>query len=318
MKIKFISTVLLLSMAFLPNAYPETLDRVVAVVNDEVITQSELDSMLHPFYVEYRKRFSGEELIKKLNEVRQKILNQLIEDKLVYQEAVRREIPVRDTEIEEEIKIFKERFGSEEEFQKAMDEEGMTLTKLKERFRRRIAVRRLHYFEIHQKVIVSPGKVERYFEEHKGEFAREKTLSLKTITIRKDRKNPENNEQIREKAEQILKDLREGADFAEIARAHSEDSYAAEGGEFGEVTRGSLAPEIDKAVFTTEEGELTPIIETAIGYHIFKVVKVNPARQSKLEEVREKIKGLLYKEKLNERFNEFMGELKEEAYITIR
>ena len=88
-------------------AEQELLDRVVAVVNDEVITQAELDTFLRPIYEQYSKEYSGTELMKAMNEVRQKILSQMIEDKLVYQEAVQMGIEVKDEEAEKEFQMFK-------------------------------------------------------------------------------------------------------------------------------------------------------------------------------------------------------------------
>ncbi len=318
-KLRLFSGLILFLIAIQSVSYAEILDRVVAVVNDDVITQSEVDVLLRPWYEQFKNRYQGDELAVKLNEVRRNLLNQLIEDKLVYQEAVKRNIEISESEIDERVQEFKSRFKTEEDFVKIMNAQGMTMTKLRERYRQQMAIRRLHLIEIKSKVFVSPLEIEDYYSKHSEEFNKPERVKLKSITIRKSSENQGKiDDDARTKAEQILTDLKKGANFTKIAEAHSEDYNASSGGDLGFVGRGELAKNIDEIVFALNPGDLSPVIESDIGYHIFKVEEREDGKKLELEEVRDQLKEYLIRIKSKERFEEWMKQLKEKAYISIR
>ena len=108
------------------------------------------------------------------------------------------------------------------------------------------------------------------------------------------------------------------ADFSKLAQAHSEDHNANSGGDSGYVSRGELAKSIDEIVFALNQNELSPVIETEIGYHIFKVEEKQGENKKKLDDVRKEINEIIYREKAKKRFEEWIKELKEKAYISIR
>ena len=312
--------ILILLLLLIPSrADSEIVDRVVAVVNDEVITQSEVDVLLRPWFEQFRSSYSGEDLAIKLNEMRRSLLSQLIEDKLVYQEAKKRNIEINDTEIEERITEFRRRFKNEDELARILSAQGMTINKMKERYRQQISIRRLHIMEVRNKILVSPKEIEDYFKTHENEFNQSEKIKLRSITIRK---TPEDQGKkdvdAKAKAEQILIDLKKGADFAKIAQAHSEDHNAPSGGELGFVGRGELAKDIDEIVFALNPGELTPVIETSIGYHIFKIEEKQEGKKQSLDEVRKDIQEILFREKAKKRFEDWVKDLKSKAYISIR
>jgi len=149
-----------LAIPFARAAEQELLDRVVAVVNDEVITQAELDTFLRPVYEQYSKEYSGQELMKAIQEVRQKILSQMIEDKLVYQEAVKQGIEIKEEDVEKEFQEFKSKMEKPDELDSMLEREGLTMKSLRERLKKQAMVRQLQDREIRSKVIISPAKVE--------------------------------------------------------------------------------------------------------------------------------------------------------------
>lgn len=302
-----------------PVSRAEIVERVVAVVNDEVITQSELDFFLRPFYEQFQNTYKGEELLFKLTEARRNLLNQLIEDKLVYQEAKRKEIQVNEQEIDEEVNNFKKRFKSEGDFTRLTTAQGMTLTKLRERYRQQIASRRIHFIEVRSRVLVSPKEIEDYYQENISQFNQAETVKLRSLTIRKaPDKTGKQDDDAKAKADQILADLKKGADFGKVAEAHSEDHHAANGGDLGYVGRGDLARTIDEVVFALKPGDLSPVIETEIGYHIFKVEDRKEGKKRTLDESRKEIQEILFRKNTQKRFQEWMKELKSKAYISIR
>lgn len=310
-----------LSFSVMPAWAGEVLDKVIAVVNDEIITQSELDRLLIPIYEKYRKTYSGDELVVRLNQARQGLLSQLIEDKLVYQEAKRLGVKVSEEEVNSRFEEFKTRFASAAEFENLLKEQGLTATKLKERYRQQIAIRKLQQYEVQTKVIVTPKDIEDYYRRHLGKFTREESARVRAITLKKGEeaaKATSADPAVRARAEEILSRLYRGEDFGELAKIYSQDTKASQGGDLGWVRRGDLVNAIDQVLFNLKEGEISPILETATSHHIFKIEEKKTRHTKSLGEVREDISDHLFQSKTRRRFKEWVRELKKSAYISIR
>lgn len=302
-------------------ARKELLDQVIAVVNDEPITQSELDILLRPLYDQYREEYRGEELIVKLNEARQKLLNQLIEDKLVYQEAVNQKVEIDPAEVDKAVGEFKKRFKNEIEMDAALRDQGLTLTDLKERFRRQAMIRQLHSQEIRSKVIVSPKEIEEFYQKNPEKFASREKIKTRSITVKKSyeaREKGLTDEAAKEKIAGIRLKISAGEDFAALAKKNSEDVHSDKGGLSDWIERGSMIPVIDEVIFKLKLGEISEIIETPMGYHLFRVEEREQGSQKKLEEVRDQILDELYRRKSEDRFYDWMQDLKKNSYISIR
>jgi len=302
-------------------AQKQLVDRVIAVVNDEAITQSEVDFYLRPIYEQLRKQYEGEELIGKLNEVRLKLLNQMIEDRLVFQEAKTRGLTVDETEVEEMLEETKGRFPSENEFENAILSQGITMSDLEESFRRQISIRKLQDMEIRSQVVISPTEIEEYYKSHQSEFAEEESVETLSITIRKSEEASKKglvDEAARQKIDQIEKRILGGESFEKLAQEFSEDANAKQRGSVGWVKRGVMLPSIDKALFELKEGGISPVLETSLGYHLFKVEEKKVSRIPPLDEVRDKIRTILFHQEAQARFKDWIEELKNRAYISVR
>lgn len=308
-----------------PASAGELLDKVAAVVNDDVITQSEVDQLLGPIYEQYKTMFTGDQLYEKMEEARQSLLNQLIEDKLVYHEAVRLGVDVEEAEINERMREIKDRL-QDKNFDAALQDQGLSFTKLRDRFKEQIAIRKLHQYEIGSKTVVTPKEIEKFYKSHVAEFQQQERLKLSTITIRRKKddaavtaeETAAANKATRESAEEVLRQLYAGGDFAGLAKQYSEDTKAEKGGDLGYIYRGDLIQVLDEAVFKLAEGEISPILETELGYHIFKLEEKVESTVKPLDEVRDEINERLYREKSTKRFKEWISNLKKEAYISIR
>lgn len=316
-------SLLLVALACAALAQPlaaEVVDRIVAVVNDEPITQDELDQFLGPLYEQYRKSFEGAELVDHLQEARRSLLNQLIEDRLVYQEAKRRGVVVDEWEIDDAVKDFEKQFESKEALEAFLTRQGMSVTKLRERYREQIAIRKLHQYEVRSRVVVSPQEVEAYFKDHAKEFGEPDQVRLLEICVKKDPEDakPNPTKSPYERALAAVREVDGGGDFREVARARSEDSRAAEGGEMGWVKRGELVAAVEEKVFSLAPGQHSGIVEVPAGFHIFKVLEKKPGTVKPLEEVRSQVEGVLAGEKAQGRYKEWMERLKKNAFISVQ
>jgi len=302
-------------------AAAQLLDQVIAVVNDEAITQSELDSLLRPIYEDYKQRYSGDKLFRELNDARTKLLNQLIEDRLVYQEAKEMKIEADPLKIDEQIEMFQNKFPNSQAMEKALNDQGVTLHGLRERLEKQEMVRILHDREIRSKVVISPSEIEKYFEEHPDEFTSKDFVRVRSITIKKSdeaREKGLKDEDALAKMQAIVKGLKEGGDFAKLAKDNSQDVNAKEGGLGDWVERGAMIESIDQEIFKLKPGESSEVIETPMGYHLFRCEETRAGSKRTLEEVREDIYETLYRQKSETRFNEWLVDLKRKAYISVR
>lgn len=302
-------------------AKQELLDRVVAVVNDDVVTQSEMDGMLRPLYEEYMREYSGQTVMKKLAEAQEKLLSQLIEDRLVYQEAVKKKLTVSESEMEREMGSFKERFGGDQNLEEVLRHENISIKDLQDKIKKQALIRKLHDIEIRSKVIVSPREVEEYFKEHQSDFSAPEQIRIKSLTIKKSYESRAKGI-VDEDAQSRLKALQErasqGEDFDKLVEESSEDPYADEGGKGNWILRGQMIPAVDEVIFQTPEGQITDMIETPIGYHLFKVVEKQAPVQRAFDQVRDQIYDILFHEKTEERFRSWMEDLRKDAYISIK
>jgi parvulin-like peptidyl-prolyl isomerase len=299
----------------------DVLDRVVAVVNDQVITQSELDQLIVPVYEQYKTQYKGENLMIKMDQVRQSLLHQLIEDKLVYLEAERLGVQVTEEEVNARLEELKHQFSNNQEFEDFMSTRGLTVSKLKQRYREHLAIQKLHQYQIRSRVIVTPKDVEEYYQTHREKFVEEESVWARTITIRKSKEALEAKQpdpEAKRRAEEVLRRVYGGESFEELARKYSEDTKAAAGGDLGVVRRGEFVNTIDAMVFSLKPGEISPILETEMGYHIFKVEEKKPREVKSFEKVRDNIRAFLFRKKSHERFVEWIEGLKKDAYISIR
>ncbi|MBI3316815.1 MAG: peptidylprolyl isomerase [Candidatus Omnitrophica bacterium] len=320
---KIFSGLVLFISLYITIGYAESqmLDQVVAVVNNEAITQSELDLIFRPVYEEYKNNMSGEQLMATLSEARRKLLNQLVEDRLVLQEAKSQNIEVSEDEVERDFKEFVKRYKTEEDLEQALYKEGLNLTLLRERLKNQAMIRQLHDREIRARVIVSPLEVEDYFKNHPQEFASQDRVKVRSLTLKKGeeaRLKGLTDEGAKTKIETLRNRIMAGEDFETLAKENSEDAQAKNGGLGDWVERGEMIPVIDQVIFSMKPQEYSDIVETEMGYHFFRLEMREEGKKRSFEEVRDEIFGNLFRRKVSMRFREWMNELRREAYISIR
>ncbi|HRK61312.1 MAG TPA: peptidylprolyl isomerase [Candidatus Omnitrophota bacterium] len=302
-------------------AKQELLDRVVAVVNDDIITQSELDGLLRPLYEQYMRDYSGQTVMKMLAEAQDKLLSQLIEDRLVYQEALNKKLDISETEIEREMIAFRQRFGSEAKLEEALRSENISIKDLQDKLKKQALVRKLHEIEVRSKVVVSPREVEEYFAAHQSEFAAPEQIRITSLTIKKSdesRAKGITDEDAQGRLRALQERAKKGEDFNKLIEESSEDKHADQGGKGNWILRGQMIPAVDEIIFATPEGQMTDVIETPIGYHLFKVVEKQLPVQKTFEQSRDQIYDILFQKKSEERFTRWIEDLRKSAYISVK
>lgn len=293
----------------------EVVERIIAVVNDEIVTEQDLEFVMAPVVAQYRTAYTGQELQDKIQEARAEFLNKVIEDKLILSEAKRKQVILKDAEVDDMMTEVRNKFPSKEVFLKALEEQGLTEKKLWNRFRDQLMTQKLVTYEVKSRVSVSPGDVVEYYKAHSLEFLQGDRVRLQQILVRIGSRS---EDEAKTFAESLVEKLTQGESFEELAKTYSEGSEAKEGGEMGWIEKGQLVGAIDEKVFTMNPGEITPPIQTSLGFHIFKVVERQAASEKPLAEVRDKVQEIIFRERLRERLEGWIKNLKKNAYISIR
>lgn len=313
-KITFILSILVYFL--IPNlTLAEVTNKILAVVNDEVVTQQELNELLAPIYVQYQTMYKGQELEEKFAQAKKDIFNQLIEDRLLLQQAKKENIQVNDDEVQAKVEELKQRFPVSEQFMAALEQQEITLKKLEDLYREQLMIRELVNRQVRSRVVVDPQQVTDYYQKHLEEFKEPEAVKVSNILIRT---KDITEATAKAEAEKILKSLKEGADFSQLAQEQSQGPNAKEGGGMGFVSKGQLLKDIDEVIFKLNPGEISGLIKTNLGYHIFKVEEKRPASIRPLNEVQTEISDILYKQMFDQKFNEWIGKLKKRAYIAIK
>ena len=294
----------------------EVLERIIAVVNDEIVTEQDLQYMMAPVIAQYRTVYTGQAYVDKAKEARKEFVQKVIEDKLILSEAKRRQVIVKDEEVDEMITEVRNKFPSREIFLKAIEDQDLTEKKLWNRFRDQLLMQKLVNYEVRSRVSVSPGEVSEYYKAHPEEFSQGDRVRLQHILIRSG--GARTVEEAKTFAEALVVQLKEGKPFEELAKTYSEAAEAQEGGQMGWMEKGQLLGSIDEQVFTLGAGELTPPIQSSLGFHIFKILEKETSSVKPLSEVREQIQDQLFREKTNVRLEKWISDLRKNAYISIR
>ena len=294
----------------------ETVDKIVAVVNDEIITQSELEESTLSFIADYQLRYGPEEAESKLDDARSDALNRLIEEKLILQEAKRRNVQVNDAEIDGRLQQVKSKFASEEEFEKAISGSGLTIGKLKDKYRDQLMMAALVNGIIYHNIQISPTQTAAYYYGHKSEFIQPGKAKFRILLLKF--KPEQEKTAIKSHAEELLQRIRSGEDFSILAKQYSEGPNAADGGDMGFVTSGETIGQIDEAIFSLEGGQVSEVIETQAGCNIVKVEEKMPEYEFSLEEAKPMIEKRLYEREAELTVREFIDNLKEEAYVDVK
>ena len=296
--------------------YGAVVDRIVVVVKNEVITQNEIDRTLAPLYGQIRNSYPDEKMMKRLEEARQSVITQLINEKLIVGEAKKLNVEVSEKEIDARIAEAQRRFASKEMFEQAIAAQRLSVKELRVMFKEQIMAKKLVDGKIGSGVTITPGEVKSYYEKHTSEFVQPEEVKARNILIKI---NPGVNEQkATELAMDIDKRLKDGGDFSELAKLYSEGPGSADGGAMGFVRRGDMMPEIENVIFGLKEGETSSVLQTSVGYHFFKVDEKRPAKTLSLSEARSLIEDAIFREKANDKMEAWVKSLKKTAYIAFK
>ena len=289
-----------------------------AIVNGKHILTSDLDREIQAA-MRSNPELRSRENLAALREKRKEVLEFLINRELMVQEGKEAGLEPQDTEVDAELTKIKQRFPSQSAFEQALKQRGLTEKELRRAVRRELTVQKV--VEVKIKPTAEPvtdEDVADFYEENKEGFAESEKVRARHILIKV---SPDVSDQEKADAESkiqvVLKEARDGADFAELAKKNSECPSASQGGDLGYFTRGQMVKPFEEAAFALEPGQISEIVETQFGYHIILVQDKKPKRQLKLEEVSEQIREALYDEEIEIALDKWLEPIREKATIDI-
>ena len=298
----------------------EVVDRIVAVVNDEVISLYELNQMLEPFLERIKSsRYPSEVEQRLIFDVRQKVLNQMIDQKLTDQELERQNITVDRGEINNYIERIKESNAiTDEQFRASLAEQGYSLEEYREEIKKQILRVKLVNREVKSKIVITSDDIKEYYENHKEEFAGENKYQLHNIFIRLDSFA---GVQERRAAEDLMNEiynrLQEGAEVDELIRAYRFSTPPVDGGDLGAFSPEDLSEALREWVIDKQVGQFTPIIEMPYGYQIVVLTKIIEKPGRTLAQAAVEIENKLYNEIVNQKYETWLQALRDRSHIRI-
>lgn len=251
----------------------QVIDKVVAVVEDEIILQSELSQ--YALNLAFQMRIDPRREPEKFEQLKEQTLQNLINQKILLAKAEEDSIIVEerqvDTVLEEQISRMIQQVGSEEKLQEQL---GMSISKLKRNFRddvrKNLMVEQLQQMKF-SKIKISRREVEEFYQTMKDSLPELKeTVDISHILINV-KAGDVSEQKAREKINDLLQQVKNGADFADLCRKYSEDpGSASRGGEIGFMERGDFVPEFEEVAFLLEPGQISDIVKSRFGFHIIE------------------------------------------------
>ena len=294
-------------------------DRVVAVVNDQIILLSELAASAGPYEERAAAEATdniGRALARK--QVREKIMNDMIADKLVDEQAKELGISVSEREIDGEVaRIKKENNLDDAEFRDQMAKQGMEPSAFRDMLRKQKQRQKVIEVRVQPRVSISEAELRGYYAEN---FKNDDEVHVRMISKRIPQAATEGEVK---RVKDHVADLRGaittgGKDFGAVAKKETEGPNAENGGDLGWFKRGEIAAEIEQAAFALQPNEVSPVVELGGAFHILQVTERRAAPAKTYEEVSDRIRGILFSRAAEKEYDRWIQELRARSFVEVR
>ncbi len=308
------AAILVLTLSW--GASAKIVDRIVAQVNDDIITLSDLNREMVDIKRELATKFSGEQLDEEIKKAQKDVLEELIRQKLLYQKG--NELGF-GANVELQVSAFLERIRTEnnlkdmQELEKAAAQQGLTLPGLRDKIKRQIITQGVVQEFVGSRITLLSQEIEKFYRDHAADYTTPEEVTLSEIIIPIEGSAAESEA----KANEIRAKIVAGEAFANMASQYSKGPTAGKGGSIGTYQTAKLNPEVSNAIAKVKEGDCTAVLKGREGFIIYRVDTRKLASVKPLEEIREEVKNRIWQQKFAPEYDRFIAQLKEEAYIQI-
>jgi len=297
----------------------QTLEAIVVRVGDRIVTTSQYQRRLHDAMTEIdQSGVPADQIAARKAEAKKNLVDDLISELLIKDRADRLGISVTDAEIKDAIVRLKQQYGitTDADFEDSLKKSGLTRAEMESRLRDTLVTNKVFAQELRSRADLDDKELRERYDRDKERYRLPERAHLREIVVlRPDA--PGSVEAARQKANDLAAQVKSGADFATIAKASSEAGTKDKGGDLGDVTRGELLPDLDKAVFNSQAGTIIGPIETKSGWHILKVESRLPSEVPAFESVKDKLRKDVSDETFQRDLKAYLDRLRKDAFIQI-
>ena len=293
----------------------EVIEEIVAIVNDEIITLSQVKEQDEVLRLTLSSQYQGEEFQKQYALRRRGLLDEMITERLLLQEAKK-----QDLNIDEQMKLYIENIkkendiDSDAELIRLMREQGTDFEEWKKMLRENIMKEGIIITEVNRNIFLDDSEIVGYYKLHPEEFIEPPEYKLKAIYLSAELIG---EEEIEAKKREIDSKIASGEDLAALASEYSDGPQKESQGDLGTFKKGELEKTLEQAVEKLKVGEMTPWLKLRNGWYLLKLEEKKEERLKSFEEARKEIEQKLFNEKYQKKFVEFLKRLKEKSYIKI-
>ncbi len=298
----------------------EIIERVIVKVNGEIFTKTDLEARQISVLREQGRQLSDAELRKLLEEITPQLLVDVIDEMLLVQRGKQLGYTLTEDQFSDVVTKLKEEnhIQTDEQFQAALRQEGLTLTDLRKSIERSMIVQRVEQAEVFGRIGVSQDEIKKYYDGHKNEFTSAPTVTLREILVRVpgDGKtiNVALDEEAKQKADSIRERALKGEPFDKLAELSDAPSKA-NGGLIGPINRADLDPNFAKVLAAMKIGDVSPVLRTSAGYDLVKLESATETTVLPFEEARQQIGNKVFAAKQQVEFGNYLNKLRAAAII---
>ena len=302
------------------SAHAEIMERIVAVVNGEIITMSELNNAFEPYKKNIEESYKAADKDKVIAEAKLTMLNKLIDNNLIDQESKKSGIVINDDEVMTTINdALSKRKMKMDDLLYELAKENSSIEAYKKELKDHLLRMKFLRREIKSRLAVSEEEIGDYYIKHREAYEGKEAVRIRQILILFPKNADENiKAKLRAKMDAIHTRLQNGEPFDALAAQYSQEPAAATGGDIGFIEKGSMLPVVDSVAFSLKKDEISKVIESPVGFHIIKAIDKRGAGIKPIASVREEIKTKIEQEKLDKKYEEWIKDLRSKAIIEIR
>ena len=293
----------------------EVIEEIVAIVNDDIITLSQFKAEHEDYYQSLRAQYKGDEFNKRYAALKENLLEQMITDLLLYQEAEKMEI-----DADEQLRLWLEdlkkenNINSDAELMQALQQQGIDFEKWKARMKLNIMKDAVIVTEVRRNIVIDDSEIVNYYKLHPEEFTELPEYKLRAIYLSAEGGN---EEEIEAKKREINERILTVEELSSLAGTYSEGPEKEKQGELGSFKKGELEKDLEQAVEKLKVGEMTPWLRVRTGWFLLKLEERKESRLQSFEEVRSRIEQKFFNEKSQKKLDEYLKKLKEKSHIKI-
>lgn len=296
----------------------ELVEAIVVRVGDRIVTRTQYTKRLREGYVEIEQTTPPDKVAAKRDQLKKDMINDVIAELLVKDRADRVGISVSDAEVKEALARLKQQYNitTDAQFEESLKSSGMSRTDMEARLRDTLLTNKLFAKELRGRDELTDKELRERYDREKETFRLPERAHLRAIIVTRP-DNPADADRMAQRVQQIATDAKAAPDFAAFASSIPENAIKEKGGEMGEVARGELLPDLDKAVFNSNSGAIIGPIATKSGWHIIKVEQRLPSEVPAFESLKEKLRKDVSDETFQRDYKAYIERLRKDAFIQI-